>query len=258
MMITSAQLTHVRGIRGLQLHLATKTTMLFGRPGTGKSTVLDALSVALAATARHGRPFEKRDACADAGEEPSVKVHTALGSNWRRTGIDPTRTRIDEMAPEDAAAAAIVLSGRRARPIKPDGLETAGSACWRRAVEAARGVLEIGDAGPFDPGDAARWSHGQAKVMEIFTSTALALRSRYADADNPLAGAGVAVIDDIDAMLHIGIQQTLLPTFRDTFPNVQVICATHSPFVLATAEPGGTVELSRDGERVKAHYRKAV
>ena len=52
MMITRVRLAHVRGIKNLELDLNERTTILIGRPATGKSTVLDALSIGLAVTGR--------------------------------------------------------------------------------------------------------------------------------------------------------------------------------------------------------------
>lgn len=50
---------------------------------------------------------------------------------------------------------------------------------------------------------------------------------------DPLAGYGVALIDEVELHLHPAWQKTILPRLLKTFPNVQFIVTTHSPIVLA-------------------------
>lgn len=65
------------------------------------------------------------------------------------------------------------------------------------------------------------------------------LASRMAEA-NPQLGVdalqskGVVLIDEIDMHLHPSWQQLIIADFRRTFPNIQLICSTHSPQVLST------------------------
>ena len=161
------------------------------------------------------------------------------------------------MTTADTNSACIRVCGRRARPIKPKGAQTRHNPWWR-AAEAARTILTIGDAGPFDPEDGARWSHGQAKVMELFTSIALALWNRHAEADDPLAGAGVAVIDDLDALLHPETQRLILPALRRAFPRIQIIGSTHSPIALTSLGPGQIMKLSHQQGGVAATCRNGA
>lgn len=55
---------------------------------------------------------------------------------------------------------------------------------------------------------------------------------------------GVLLIDEAENHLHPRWQKRLIPSLRDIFPNVQIIAATHSPFVLASA-PGARVYVCR-------------
>lgn len=50
---------------------------------------------------------------------------------------------------------------------------------------------------------------------------------------DPLAGYGIALIDEVELHLHPAWQKTILPRLLKTFPNVQFIVTTHSPIVLA-------------------------
>jgi predicted ATPase len=52
--------------------------------------------------------------------------------------------------------------------------------------------------------------------------------------------SGVVLIDEIDSHLHVSLQRLILPFFTGSFPNIQFIVTTHSPFVLMSA-PGTVV-----------------
>lgn len=43
---------------------------------------------------------------------------------------------------------------------------------------------------------------------------------------------GIVIIDEIDTHLHIDLQKKILPFLTKTFPNLQFIVSTHSPFIL--------------------------
>ncbi|MBK9567593.1 MAG: AAA family ATPase [Saprospiraceae bacterium] len=43
---------------------------------------------------------------------------------------------------------------------------------------------------------------------------------------------GIALIDEVEAHLHISLQKKILPFLTEFFPNVQFIVTTHSPFIL--------------------------
>jgi predicted ATP-binding protein involved in virulence len=43
---------------------------------------------------------------------------------------------------------------------------------------------------------------------------------------------GTVFIDEIDTHLHVSLQRLILPFFTESFPQLQFIVTTHSPFVL--------------------------
>lgn len=45
---------------------------------------------------------------------------------------------------------------------------------------------------------------------------------------------GVVLIDEIETHLHLGLQKIVMPFLTKTFPNIQFIVTTHSPFVLSS------------------------
>jgi predicted ATP-binding protein involved in virulence len=46
---------------------------------------------------------------------------------------------------------------------------------------------------------------------------------------------GVVFIDEIDSHLHVSLQRLIFPFFTQSFPKIQFIVTTHSPFVLMSA-----------------------
>lgn len=77
------------------------------------------------------------------------------------------------------------------------------------------------------------------------------LASRMAEANphlgvNALESAGVVLIDEIDMHLHPDWQQHIIEDLQRTFPNVQIICTTHSPQVLSTVPQSSIVILGDD------------
>jgi predicted ATP-binding protein involved in virulence len=64
--------------------------------------------------------------------------------------------------------------------------------------------------------------------------------------ENPLHGAGVVLIDELELHLHPKWQLDVAENLRATFPNIQFIATTHSPFILQTAREGEVITLDRD------------
>ena len=52
--------------------------------------------------------------------------------------------------------------------------------------------------------------------------------------DQAAAAAGILLLDEIDIYLHPRLQRTLLPAMRKALPDVQIIAASHSPFVISS------------------------
>lgn len=54
---------------------------------------------------------------------------------------------------------------------------------------------------------------------------------------------GVVIIDEIDLSLHPTWQRRIVGILKGIFPKVQFICATHSPFIIQSLEPGELISL---------------
>ncbi|MFT6333763.1 MAG: putative ATP-binding protein involved in virulence [Saprospiraceae bacterium] len=66
---------------------------------------------------------------------------------------------------------------------------------------------------------------------------------------------GIALIDEIEAHLHVSLQKKILPFLTSFFPNIQFIVSTHSPFVLQS-EPNSVIFDLETKERFEdfSHY----
>ena len=74
-------------------------------------------------------------------------------------------------------------------------------------------------------------SDGFAAVLDIVADLILKMQD-----DKSLTRAyqkiGIVLIDEIETHLHLELQQIIMPFLTKTFPNIQFIVTTHSPFVL--------------------------
>jgi energy-coupling factor transporter ATP-binding protein EcfA2 len=68
---------------------------------------------------------------------------------------------------------------------------------------------------------------------------------------------GILLIDEVDAHLHPRWQRQILPALRDALPNVQIIVATHSPFVISSCA-GARVHVLELDERRRAHAQRPL
>lgn len=58
---------------------------------------------------------------------------------------------------------------------------------------------------------------------------------------------GVVLIDELDAHLHPSWQRRIVSDLKRTFPQIQFICATHSPQLIGELQPNEIMLLSDDG-----------
>lgn len=76
-------------------------------------------------------------------------------------------------------------------------------------------------------------SSGYLAIFDIYAD--LLVRTQYYDV-LPTELHGIVLIDEIDAHLHMSIQRKILPFFTRSFPNVQFLVSTHSPFVISSTD----------------------
>jgi|GEM_PF-152986 len=87
-------------------------------------------------------------------------------------------------------------------------------------------------------------SSGYSSIFTIYTE--LMMRSQFLDI-LPDELNGIVLIDEIDAHLHISLQRKILPFFIKSFPNIQFIVTTHSPFVITSANSDTVIFDLTDG-----------
>ncbi len=56
---------------------------------------------------------------------------------------------------------------------------------------------------------------------------------------------GIALIDELETHLHIGLQKTILPFLTSFFPRMQFVVSTHSPYILNSVENCVIYDLER-------------
>lgn len=86
-------------------------------------------------------------------------------------------------------------------------------------------------------------SSGYQAIFQIYAD--LLMRTEYFDV-TPKELVGSVLIDEIDAHLHVSLQRLILPFLTKSFPNLQFIVTTHSPFVLMSAEDTVIYDLSKN------------
>ncbi|MBY8273596.1 AAA family ATPase [Vibrio fluvialis] len=77
-------------------------------------------------------------------------------------------------------------------------------------------------------------SQGERTLIALVSDIARRLVILNPNLENPLAGHGIVLIDEIDLHLHPKWQKTIVQKLEKTFPNIQFIVSTHSALVLTT------------------------
>lgn len=95
-------------------------------------------------------------------------------------------------------------------------------------------------------------SEGERTLTTLVGDIARRLAIANPDSEDPLQGEGMVMIDEIDLHLHPEWQARIIPALRRTFPNVQIIGTTHSPFVLSRVDPECVRLFTKDFEVFKA------
>ncbi len=109
---------------------------------------------------------------------------------------------------------------------------------WQVLVKTADGTLPI-----------EQLSQGMVSTIGWIGTLLRRLYEAYPESDTPEHEPALVLVDEIDAHLHPGWQQKIVPLVRSHFPRVQVVATSHSPLVAANLEPGEVVVFSRDAAR---------
>lgn len=88
-------------------------------------------------------------------------------------------------------------------------------------------------------------SSGYSSIMCIYSD--LIMRVKFQDI-NPEQLRGIVFIDEIDAHLHVTLQKKIFSFLRKSFPEVQFIITTHSPFVIMSVNDVVMYDLSKNDQ----------
>ena len=86
-------------------------------------------------------------------------------------------------------------------------------------------------------------SAGYKAIFDVYAD--LLMRTKYFSI-SPAELEGVVFIDEIDSHLHISLQRLILPFFIKSFPKLQFIVTTHSPFVLMSQQDTLVFDLGKE------------
>lgn len=94
--------------------------------------------------------------------------------------------------------------------------------------------------------DLSQLSDGERSFLALICDLGRRLALANPELSNPLHGAGVALIDELELHLHPKWQREVRDKLLATFPNVQFIATTHSPFIIQSMKPGELINLDPD------------
>lgn len=86
-------------------------------------------------------------------------------------------------------------------------------------------------------------SDGERALFAMVIDLCRRLTLANPELPDPLQGAGVVLIDEIELHLHPTWQREIVEKLRATFPRVQFVLTTHSPFVIQSAHSGSELIL---------------
>ena len=92
--------------------------------------------------------------------------------------------------------------------------------------------------------DLSQLSDGERSFVAMICDLGRRLTLANPVLDNPLHGAGVVLIDELELHLHPKWQRDASEKLRRTFPNIQFIATTHSPFVIQALRHGELINLN--------------
>ncbi|WP_336855567.1 AAA family ATPase [Pseudescherichia vulneris] len=84
-------------------------------------------------------------------------------------------------------------------------------------------------------------SSGFSSLLSIYTE--LLIRCHLSQVEKSEM-TGIVLIDEIDAHLHVTLQKKILPFFTRSFPQIQFIVTTHSPFVIQSVSDAVILNLT--------------
>lgn len=96
-------------------------------------------------------------------------------------------------------------------------------------------------------------SDGQRTMLGLFCDIArrAAILNPHLKGEATRKTSGIVLIDELDLHLHPKWQRAIIESLTSTFPNIQFICTTHSPFLIQSLRKGKLIQLT---EQSPAEY----
>ena len=69
---------------------------------------------------------------------------------------------------------------------------------------------------------------------------------------------GLVLIDELDVHLHPKWQRRVVRDLKETFPQIQFVCTSHSPFIIQSLEPGELRTLDQSGPRLLEYTNRSI
>ncbi len=95
----------------------------------------------------------------------------------------------------------------------------------------------------------AHLSDGYRNLLAIFADLAyrcVTLNPHFGSEANQNT-EGIVLIDELDLHLHPAWQKTIVNQLKDTFPKIQFIATTHSPFIIQETKEGELLKIQNNG-----------
>ena len=96
--------------------------------------------------------------------------------------------------------------------------------------------------------------YGYQSTMVWVVDLAKKMFERFHKLENPLHGAAICLVDEIDLHLHPDWQRKIIKYLSGVFLNVQFIVTAHSPLIVQSAEDVNLIILEKDKENT--HIRQ--
>lgn len=87
-------------------------------------------------------------------------------------------------------------------------------------------------------------SSGYGAVLDIIVDLMIRMQ-RHSQRRFAFDMAGIVLIDEVETHLHLDLQREVLDLLTTTFPNIQFILSTHSPFILNALDKTVIYDLQR-------------
>jgi uncharacterized protein (TIGR02646 family) len=278
---------NIRGIEELELDAAPPATerapwlMLLGENGTGKSTILQSVALALMGDTRRARlKLDPRDYLRAGARRGSIEVYLGDDNPVR---LDVTRMRFTSSDPDPkvlllgyGATRLLPRAGMRGRaltkdyarvdnlfnPFAPLGdatkwLLSLPEPQFDAVARALKGILMLDESASLAPNRRARRvdveTHGDKEPLEHLSDGYQSILAVAADVMSVMlsrweameVAEGTVMIDELGAHLHPRWKMRIVSALRDVFPRVQVIASTHDPLCLRGLLDGEVALLRR-------------